>query len=279
MAKRKLDRDRRRALTDARQLIEGVYKTDGNEAETRRRVERLFQSLMGYDPFKHLSREHAIKGVGDTEHVDFAIHVEGVDEGAPTIMVELKRASSDLNTKHLKQVSTYAINAGCERLLLTNGRQWRVYHVSFEQPPVTNQIAAWDLLEDEPEQVSEMFDLVSFRSVSRGKLDEKWRTHSVLKARNLMEVLVGEQSIRLIRRELRKATDVLVSPEDVLRGIRRLLNETAIAELEDMEIKLPERKRRRTRKAAATPTAGEPAEADKQTQDDSPIDDDQTTTG
>ena len=54
----------RAAIREARRIIEDVQKADGNEAETRRRVERLFETVMGYDAFKHLSREHAVHGVG-----------------------------------------------------------------------------------------------------------------------------------------------------------------------------------------------------------------------
>jgi hypothetical protein len=65
----------KKAIRDAKSLIEDVQRMNGNEAETRRRVERIFESIMGYDAFKHLSREHAVHGVGDTEHKDFAIKI------------------------------------------------------------------------------------------------------------------------------------------------------------------------------------------------------------
>ena len=72
MAKEKVSPELKRTITAARSDIEYVAKSDGNEAETRRRVERIFEQVMGYD-LKHLSREHAVKGAGATEHVDFVI--------------------------------------------------------------------------------------------------------------------------------------------------------------------------------------------------------------
>ena len=100
----------------------------------------MFEFLMGYDPLKHLSRERAVRGAGETEHVDFAIQLEETEEPKPEIMIEIKRVNVDLAPKHLKQVSSYAINAGCEWILLTNSKEWRLYHVSFGQPPVTKII-------------------------------------------------------------------------------------------------------------------------------------------
>jgi len=61
---------------------------------------------MGYDPFKHLSRERAVRGAGETEHVDFAIELEEGDDSRPVIMVEVKRVNVDLAQKHLQQVSS-----------------------------------------------------------------------------------------------------------------------------------------------------------------------------
>ncbi len=144
-----LDKETKRAILDTRSMIQGAEKADCNEAETRRRIERIFESLMGYDAFRHLSRERAVRGAGETEHVDFAIQLAEGDSAKPEIMIEIKRVCVDLAPKHLKQVSSYAINAGCEWILLTNSKDWRLYHVSFGQPPVTKLIHAWNVLTDD----------------------------------------------------------------------------------------------------------------------------------
>ncbi len=245
MARKTIDRDTKKAIVAAQQMIEEVHQADGNEAETRRRVERIFDSMMGYDPFKHLSREHAVRGAGETEHVDFAIHVDGSTESSPNIMVELKRVGVDLAPKHLKQVSSYAINAGCEWILLTNGREWRVYHVSFGQPPETKLLKSWHLLTDDAAVLAECFGLISFKSVRKGALDKLWQKSNVLTARNVLAAILSEGSIALLRRELKRSSDVPIAPEDVVAGVRRLLNEAALAELSSIRISLPERKRRR----------------------------------
>ena len=256
MARKTVDRDTKKAIIAAKRMIEDVEHADGNEAETRRRVERIFGSLMGYDPFKHLSREHAVKGAGETEHVDFAIHVDGSTESSPTIMVELKRGGVDLALKHLKQVSSYAINAGCEWIVLTNGREWRVYHVSFGQPPETKLLKSWNLLTDDAAVLIECFGLISFKSVRKGGLDKLWQKSNVLTSRNVLAAILSEGSIKVLRRELKRSNHVAIAPEDVVAGLRRLLNEGALAELSSMRISLPERKRRvRKPKPVATAEA------------------------
>ena len=248
MARTKIDKDTRKALRNARKMIENVAKADGNEAETRRRVERLFGTLMGYDVFKHISREHAVGGTGTTEYCDFAVQIDQGESGKPVIMIELKRINIDLAPKHLKQVSSYAINQGCEWIVLTNGKEWRLYHVTFGQPPRTKLLHSWDLLEDDYDELAEKFQIIGYRNVKKGGLDDLWQKANVLTPRNLLSVLVSEPSIKLIRRELKKSTDVLVTPEDIVGAIRRMLNEAALSELENVKISLPARKPRRKRK-------------------------------
>jgi hypothetical protein len=86
-------------------MMESVIKIDGNEAETRRRIERMFESLMGYDVFKHITREHAVHGIGDAEHCDFAVVLED-NTKAPVMFVEVKRVNVEPAAKQVKQALT-----------------------------------------------------------------------------------------------------------------------------------------------------------------------------
>ncbi len=251
MPRTALDKETKKAILDARSMIQTAEKADCNEAETRRRVERVFESLMGYDAFRHLSRERAVRGAGETEHVDFALQLEEGDTAKPAIMIEIKRVCVDLAPKHLKQVSSYAINAGCEWILLTNSKDWRLYHVSFGQPPVTKLIHGWNILTDDVSLLAKRFDLISYKNVKKGGLEDLWQKTNVLHPRKLLQAILSEPSLNVVRRELRKDSGVLLSTEEIMSGVRRLLNETALSELENVRIYIPEKKhkpKRRKRK-------------------------------
>ena len=252
MARQKIDPEFRKAIKEAQKMITEVAKADGNESETRRRVERIFDSLMGYDVFKHLTREHAIRGPGTTEYCDFAIQLESGDDAKPVIMVELKRVNIDLSSKHLRQVASYAINAGCEWILLTNGKEWRLYHVSFGQPPETKLLHSWDILRNDIADLASYFDIISYRNVKKGGLEELWEKATVLTAHNVLSTILSEDSIKLFRRDIKRSFSVSVKPEEIVSALRRLLNETALIEMEDIKISLPEKPRRRRKKKAET---------------------------
>ena len=238
MAKQAISPDMRKAIISGRRLIEDVIKSDGNEAETRRRVERIFETITSYK-LEHLSREHAVKGAGTTEHVDFAIQVEGGADARPVVMVELKRVGVDLQKKHLNQVCSYAINAGCEWVILTNGREWRIYHVEFGQPPITKLVDQWNLVKDDVHTLAKKFELISFKNIRRGGLKKLWEKTKVLAPDSILSALLSIECLRAARRNLRKKTDVLVDFDDIVDSLKRLLNESAAKTLEELNWKPP----------------------------------------
>ncbi|MBN1807164.1 MAG: type I restriction enzyme HsdR N-terminal domain-containing protein [Sedimentisphaerales bacterium] len=244
MPRKTIDKDTRKKIQDARRMIQAAQKADCNEAETRRRVERIFENLMGYSAFEHLSRERAIRGAGETEHVDFAIHLESGHDAEPIIMVELKRVGVDLSLKHLKQVTSYAIDSGCEWVLLTNGREWKLYHVEFGQPPKTKLVEHWNLLEDDIVDMAAKFELISYKPVKKGSLKKLWERATVLSPDSLLSAIISPESLKVLCKMLRKNTGVVISADDLIKGIGKLLNEAASIELSKTKIVLPEKKKR-----------------------------------
>jgi len=248
MPKLSISKEQRKAIRDARRMVDRGMKMDGNEAETRRRVERIFERVMGYKVLMHLSRERAVKGGGATEHVDFAIQLERGPDARPLVVVELKRFGIDLSRKHLKQVTSYAIDAGCEWILLTNGREWKVYHVEFGQPPKVEILDTWNLMEDDIGELALKFDMISYRSIKRDGLNKIWRRAKVLAPGSLLATIVAEDTLKTIRRNLRKNTGILVNNEEVYAGVSKLLNEAAVVAMSSL--KMPKPARRRKKRAA-----------------------------
>ncbi len=245
MARQKLDKEVKKALLDARKLIEAVAKADGNEAETRKCLYRIFEVVMGYDIYKYVTAEYAVHGAGETVHCDFAVQVDREESSKPDFLVEIKRVNIDLSPKHLRQAATYAIDIGCEWVLLTNSKEWRLYHISFGKPPQTKLVESWNLINDDLAILAEKFNLISYKNIKRGKLVQLWERANVLAAQNILRVILSEKSLILIRQGLKRATDVAVSPEEIVGAVRRLLNEAALSEMERIKISLPEKKQRK----------------------------------
>ena len=259
MPKPSLDKAAKKALLDARSLVEAIAKADSNEAETRKRIDHILETLMGYDTFKHITQEYAIHGAGDTVHCDMAIQLSHEESSKPDILIEVKRVNIDLSPKHIRQAASYAIDIGCEWILLANSKEWRLYHITFGKPPQTKLIESWDLLNDDLLVLSKKFEIVSYKNVRKQGLDKLWEKRNVLTASNMLKAILAEESIKLYQRSVKKATDVTVSPEDIVGSFRHLLNEAALSEMDKIKISLPARQQRaKTPKAAKSkPTSVE----------------------
>ena len=261
MARQKLDKETRKAILNVRKMIEEVAKADGNEDETRKYVMYTFETLMGYDRFKHITSEYAIHTAGETVHCDFAIQLDQEEPLKPGFLVEIKRVNIDLAPKHLRQAASYAIDIGCEWVLLTNSKEWKFYHISFGKPPQTKLIDSWNIINDEAVALNKKFDMISYKSIKKGGLARLWEKANVLTAQNLLKAILSEKSMILIRHHLKKVTEVTVSPEEIVGAIRRLLNEAALTEMEKITISLPEKKQRKRRSISKSGKEKEEPEA------------------
>ena len=129
-------------------------------------------------------------------------------------------------------------------VLLTNGRIWKLYHVEFGQPPITKMVEQWDLLEDDVPELAEKFKSISYKSIKKGSLKKLWEKTSVLLPNNLLTAITSPDSIKVLRRVLKKNSGVIIEPVELINGIQKLLNEAAAIELSRIKINFPEKKKK-----------------------------------
>jgi predicted type IV restriction endonuclease len=239
MPKHSLDKDTKKAIFEARSLVEAIAKADSGEAETRKRIDHIFEVLMGYDRFKHMTEEYAIHGAGETTHCDIAIQLSHEESSKPEMLVECKKVNINLAPKHIGQAASYAINYGCEWVLLTNSKDWKLYHITFTKPPQTKLIESWNLLNDDPLVLAKKFEIVSYKNVKKQGLDKLWERRNVLTTSNMLKAILSEESLKLYQRRLKKTTGITISPEDIVGQFRHLLNESALSEMDKIKISLP----------------------------------------
>src|SRR5436190_9695076 len=99
---------------------------DANEGDTRLLVTDFLCDGLGFDKYAVLTTEYQVKG----EFADYGVRIDK----ELVAFSEVKRVATKLNANHLRQVQSYAVNEGIEWLMVTNGVQWQVYHLTFSQP-------------------------------------------------------------------------------------------------------------------------------------------------
>ena len=121
-----------------------------NESDTVMYLVKFFEEVLGYDSLKgEISKELAIK----ERYCDIALKIEGTVR----ILVEGKAAGiKGLVDRNIEQAENYASKAGIRWVLLTNGIEWRLYHLTWaENEGITHDLAWQANLIDELESDAE----------------------------------------------------------------------------------------------------------------------------
>lgn len=214
--------------TDARERLKAAIKKfskplsdlverDANEGDTRLLVTDFLCDGLGFDKYSELTTEYRVKG----EFADFGIRIEK----DMIAFIEVKRVNIKLGAKHLRQVESYAVNEGVEWVMLTNGAEWQVYHITGGLPIVVDLALDVNLLSDEGvgQKVNQLF-YITRESLKRGQIDQLWRAKRATSPKSLARVLCSESVAEAIRKELKRQTGQQVTSDEVVR----LLKETVL---------------------------------------------------
>jgi len=119
----------------------------------------------------------------------------------------------------------YAVNEGVEWIILTNGAEWRAYHLSAGLPVEIDLALEVNLLgDDTPGQKASQLFYLSRESLKRRQIDDLWRARRATSPKSLGSVLTTPPVTDAIRKQLRRDTGQNVDAAE----IQKLLNETVI---------------------------------------------------
>ena len=109
------------------QAFKDARDREANESDTVMFLVKFFEDVMGYDSLAgEISKEVAIKD----RYVDFGIKLNG----SIRFLVEAKAASNKgLRDKDIEQAENYAARSGIKWVVLTNGVEWQLYHLTFNE--------------------------------------------------------------------------------------------------------------------------------------------------
>jgi predicted type IV restriction endonuclease len=205
-------------------------KDNLNEADTLVRVVMVFQDVLGYDPLTQITHEVPIK----SKYVDLALKIDGVNK----LLVEAKAAGCALRDRYIEQAESYAAQSGVHWVVLTNGVNWNLYHLSFDEDKGIDpeRVFSLDLASDDIDKAAECLGQLHEQSVRKGEHDDYWRKHTALDARSLGKALYSDEVLRLIRREIRKREGILLDEEDLAKAIHGMLSEDAREKMGPMKI-------------------------------------------
>ncbi len=201
------------ALKKYRKPLQEIVNRDANEGDTRLLITDMLCDGFGFDKYTELTTEYRTGG----EYADFGLRLDQ----ELVAFLEVKRATTKLTVKHLRQVEMYSVNEGVEWMILTNGSNWRVYRLSLDGQAVIDLVIDVDLLDGESSKraVDELFHITR-ESLKHRRIDEHWKATSAKSAKSLAGVLLSDDVCRAVRRELKKRTGHNADANEIQEIIR-----------------------------------------------------------
>jgi predicted type IV restriction endonuclease len=223
-----------------------------NEADTLLRIIKVFEEVLDYDPMAEITREAQVRD----KYVDLAIKVDGTVR----LLVEAKSAATVLRDRHIDQAQHYAAEGNIRWVILTNGVVWNLYHLSFEEGVEYIRVFAIDLSTDPIDKAADLLGLLHRQAINKGLLEKYWEHRAALDAESIGQALFTEETLRFIRREIRRREGILIDQEDLANAIHDMLSTEAREQIGPMKIR-----RRRTKPPARPVSAGGPASTGSET--------------
>ncbi|MFM9865603.1 MAG: type I restriction enzyme HsdR N-terminal domain-containing protein [Micropepsaceae bacterium] len=194
-------------------ILAAAKQRDIGESDTVVIIQDMLCDVLGYDKYQHVTTEHAIKGT----YVDLAVKVDNEIR----FLIEAKAIGLDLKEAHVKQAIDYGANQGIEWVVLTNGHVWRVYRIHFGQPIDKSMVIEIDVLTVKPtsDEVIECFGSLSKEGFSKGSMDDLATTKQLTSKFTVAAVLMSEDLVDELRKELRRLSPGLSVDNDYLTNL------------------------------------------------------------
>lgn len=229
----------------------GVFKDarerGANESDTVMYLVKFFEDVLGYDSLAgEISKEVAIKD----RYCDLCVKLAGTIR----LLVEAKAAGNKgLRDKDIEQAENYASRSGLQWVLLTNGVEWRLYHVSFSEGEGITHDLAFDLnlveqVEADAEKLWSSLGLLAKQEIQRESLQSFWSQKKILAPASLVRILFSVPVLTVVRRELNRNAEARLDLQDVFVGVKEVISKDALLAVGDITLSTRRKRRRRVKK-------------------------------
>ena len=241
-----MEKDLKKLLKNYCLIFKDAQEMGKKEADVVMYLVQFFKDVLGYDIFTEISKEYQVKD----KYCDIAIKLNGQVE----FLVEVKQPGTRLMDRHIEQAENYAMRSGTKWVILTNGCEWRVFHLSFDEEGGVESTLAFkiDLIKDfeeRPKDVIEKFSFLHKKYYLKGELDKFWKKKTLLVPKSLAKSLFTENVLKTIGREINRGADVKVGVEEVAKALKNMLDKEILAEMADIQIG----KKRKIKRTKAIP--------------------------
>ncbi|MFX0140740.1 MAG: type I restriction enzyme HsdR N-terminal domain-containing protein [Candidatus Hodarchaeota archaeon] len=240
-----MEKELKKKLKTYSEIFNVAQEEGKKEADVVMYVVEFFKDALCYDVFKEISKEYQVK----EKYCDVAIKIRGQVE----LIVEVKQPGIRLADRHIDQAENYAMKSGTKWVLLTNGVEWKLFHVSFteEEGIERSTVFRTDFsksFQQKPDEVIEKFKLLHKKNFIKGELEKYWKKKTLLIPLSLSKALFTESVLNALKREVNRGAEVRAGIEDIAQALKNMFDKEVLADIADLKIKKRKKKIKPSRK-------------------------------
>lgn len=251
--------DIRKALNKFKPFFLQAQAENLNEADTSMRITKFFEQVLEYDAMTEISREKQLKGT----FVDLTIKIDGVIK----FFIEIKSASTTLRDRHIEQAQRYAAEGNIPWVLLTNGVVWNFYHLTFDEGIEYEKAFSANLADPDDLRAPDLLGLLHKKAIRKGEHDAFWLRRAALSPESISRAIFTEDTLQLIRREIRRSENLLVDEEDLANAIQSMFSPETRENIGPVRIRRKRKVARSKRDNSADATVDNSSSATEESQE------------
>jgi hypothetical protein len=201
-----------RIIPKFQEVLKLAKDRDVNESDTVSIIKDMLAEVFGYDKYVDITSEFAVR----TTFCDLAIKIDSKVE----FLIEVKAVGIELKESHLRQAIEYGANNGVPWVILTNGINWQLYKIRFEQPINYDLVCTFDfmLLDSKNEEHLQKLFILCREGLAKDAREEFHEKMLTVNRFIIGALILSEEIVTRLRKELRKISDgILVEDEEVLK--------------------------------------------------------------
>lgn len=211
-------------------ILQSAKTRDVNESDTVIIVTDILSDAFGFDKYSEITSEFMIRGT----YVDLATKIDNKVQ----YLIEVKAIGLELKDHFVKQAVDYAANQGIDWVILTNGNIWRIYKIGFTKPISQEIVCEFEFLNlnQKKNDDLDLLFLLSKEGWLKNHIEQYHAQKQVLSKFYLANILLGAETVKTVRRELRKLSpDIKVTDEQILNVIQQEVLKREVIEGEKVE--------------------------------------------
>ena len=197
-------------------VLQKALAADVNESDTVTIITDMLCEIFGYDKYEHITSEFAIKKT----YCDLAIKL---NDKVP-FLIECKAIALNLKDDYVRQATNYAADSGIEWVVLTNGIEWKIYHITFGKPIDKELVYEFNMCELNTKNQADVellyyLCIEAFAPNSKATLEDLRQQKQIFNRFVIGQVILTDAGIDSIRKCLRKLFPELKATNDEIYNI------------------------------------------------------------